>query len=230
MNIKKNKRMRKVLGKMVVIMIAGVLLTGISIVGINFAMIQSTKAKIVAIDELKDADCILVLGAYVRPNGAPSSILKDRLNTGYEIFEAGKAPKFLLSGDHGQRSYDEVNGMRDYIEEKGVNKKLIFLDHAGFSTYESIYRARDIFEANKIIIVTQEYHLPRALYLAQKMGIEAQGVASDHLTYRKIMIFKAREALARAKDFVLVNIIKPKPTYLGEAIPVSGDGTATHDK
>lgn len=225
-----NKSVKKIVRRLLGIILAGGILAVVSVAGINFAMIQSVKSDIVSIDKLQEADCILVLGAYVRPNGVPSAILKDRLNTGYEIFKAGKAPKLLLSGDHGQKSYDEVNGMRDYMEQKGVDSKLIFLDHAGFSTYESIYRVRDIFEADKIIIVTQAYHLPRALYLAKKMGIEAQGVASDHMVYRKIAIFKAREALARVKDFAFVNIIKPKPTYLGEAIPVSGDGTATHDK
>jgi len=227
---KEVKKIKKVFLKVIATLAIGGMLVVISIVGINVVMIQSAQSKIVTIDELKEADCILVLGAYVRPNGMPSDILKDRLNTGYEVFKAGKAPKFLLSGDHGTKAYDEVNSMRDYIEGKGVKTKLVFLDHAGFSTYESIYRARDIFEANKLIIVTQEYHLPRALYLAEKMGIKAQGVAADHLTYGNMIKFKAREALARVKDFMFVNIIKPKPTYLGEAIPVSGDGTATHDK
>lgn len=225
-----NKRIKKVLTKVIAVIVFAGLLVGVSAAGINFIVVQNTKQKIVTINELKKADCILVLGAYVRPNGKPSAILNDRLSTAYQVFEANKAPKFLLSGDHGTKSYDEVNSMRDYMQEKGVNKKLIFLDHAGFSTYESIYRSRDIFEAHKLIIVTQEYHLPRALYIAEKMGIEAQGVASDDVGYSKMALFKAREVLARVKDFMFVNIIKPKPTYLGEAIPVSGDGTATHDK
>ncbi|WP_141722883.1 SanA/YdcF family protein [Cellulosilyticum sp. I15G10I2] len=205
-------------------------LIGTSIIGISFIVVQSTKQKIVAINEAEKADCILILGAYVRPTGAPSEMLKDRLVKGYEVFSAKKAPKFLLSGDHGQKFYDEVNSMRDFIEAKGVDKELIFLDHAGFSTYESLYRTRDIFEANKVIIVTQAYHLPRALYIAEKMGIEAQGVPAEHFEYSGMAKFKTREVAARVKDFMLVNIIKPKPTYLGEAIPVSGSGTATHDK
>ncbi|MDF2613795.1 MAG: putative rane protein [Clostridia bacterium] len=225
-----NKGIKKILTKVLALIILIGLLVGISAAVINYLVIQTTKQKIVTINKLKEADCILVLGAYVKPNGMPSAMLKDRLSMAYEIFEADKASKFLLSGDHGTKSYDEVNSMRDYIQEKGVDKKLIFLDHAGFSTYESIYRARDIFEANKIIIVTQGYHLPRALYLAEKMGIEAQGVAAKNITYRKMELFKAREMLATVKDFVLVNTLKPKPTYLGEAIPVSGDGTLTHDK
>lgn len=225
-----NKGVKLIVKWVMRIVVGGGFLAAVCVAGINFVMVETVKSDIVSIDKLQKADCILVLGAYVRPNGVPSAILKDRLNTGYEIFKAGKAPKFLLSGDHGRKSYDEVNGMKDYIEKKGVDTELIFLDHAGFSTYESIYRARDIFEANKMIVVTQAYHLPRALYLAKKMGIEAQGVASEDLVSKKMILFKAREALARTKDFVFVNIIKPKPTYLGDAIPVSGNGTVTHDK
>jgi vancomycin permeability regulator SanA len=226
----KRIKMKKVIAIGAIAIIIGGALVGVGVIGINTIMIQATKQDIVTVSELEQADCILVLGAYVKPNGKPSDILKDRLARGYEVFEAGKAPKFLLSGDHGQKSYDEVNSMRDYIQAKGVDKKLIFLDHAGFSTYESIYRARDIFEAKKVIIVTQEYHLTRALYLAEKMGIEAQGVASDYFAYAGMQRFKAREILARVKDFIFVNVVKPEPTYLGEAIPVSGDGTATQDK
>ncbi len=221
---------RKIAIRVFVIMVIGIVLLGASIAAINYRVVQSTKSKIVSISELQEAECILILGAYVRPSGAPSEMLKDRLSKGYEVFVADKAPKFLLSGDHGQKSYDEVNSMRDYIEAKGVDKEFIFLDHAGFSTYESLYRARDIFETKKVIIVTQQYHLPRAIYIAEKMGIQAQGIAAEHIAYRGMAAFKTREALARVKDFMLVHIIKPKPTYLGEAIPVSGSGTATHDK
>ena len=184
----------------------------IGAITINYIVVQKTKTQIVEIDDLDDADCILILGAYVRPSGEPSAMLRDRLEKGYEVFEAHKAPKFLLSGDHGQKFYDEVNIMREYIEAKGVDKELIFMDHAGFSTYESLYRARAIFEAHKVIIITQEYHLPRALYTAHKMGIEAQGVPAEKINYRGMTRYKGREMLARVKDFMWVNIIRPKPT------------------
>ncbi len=228
--MKNIKSMKKIAANLCIALICGGILAGLGGLGINHIVIQTTSSKIVEIDALEEADCILVLGAYVRSDGQPSDILRDRLIKGYEVFEAGKAQKFLLSGDHGRKLYDEVNGMRDYIEARGVDKELIFLDHAGFSTYESLYRARDIFEAKKVIIVTQEYHLPRALYIAKKMGIEAQGVAADRWAYAGMPRYKAREFLARVKDFVFVNTIKPKPTYLGEAIPVSGSGVLTHDK
>lgn len=182
-------------------------------------------------NEIPDADAILVLGAYVFPNGTVSTMLNDRLTTGYELYEQGKAPKLIVSGDHGQKDYDEVNSMKSFLKDKGVPNKDVFMDHAGFSTYESMYRARDIFKVKTIIIVTQEYHLMRALYVARAMGMEAHGVASDRRDYGQAMtMYKTREIAARNKDFLLAKVLRPKPTFLGDEIPVFGDGKATDDK
>jgi vancomycin permeability regulator SanA len=104
------------------------------------------------------------------------------------------------------------------------------MDHAGFSTYERMYRARDIFQVHKVIIVTQRYHLMRAVYEARRMGLDAYGVASDLQRYAGIERFELREVAARNKDFVWVNVWKPKPTYLGAVIPVSGSGALTDDR
>ena len=172
----------------------------------------------------------MVLGAYVRRNGEPGSMLNDRLVKAYEIHENTAIKKVLLTGDHGQKEYDEVNAMRRFMEEKGMAKEDIFLDHAGFSTYESIYRASEIFKVHKMVIVTQEYHLPRALYIADKLGIEAVGVAAHPYSYPGMPRYKIREYLARTKDFIMVNFLKLEPTYLGEAIPVSGDGRLSQDE
>lgn len=186
---------------------------------------------IVNSNEVPDADAILVLGAYVFPNGSVSTMLNDRLTTGYELYEQGKAPKLIVSGDHGRKDYDEVNSMKSFLKDKGVPNEDVFMDHAGFSTYESMYRARDIFKVEKVIIVTQEYHLMRAVYVARAMGMEAFGVASDRRDYGQAMtMYKTREIAARNKDFLLVNVLKPKPTFLGDEIPVFGDGKATDDK
>ena len=178
--------------------------------------------------KLKDIDCILVLGCRVREEGKPSDMLSDRLKRGIDLYKEGAAPKIIMSGDHGQKEYDEVNTMKQIAIDAGVPSSDIFMDHAGFSTYESLYRAKEIFKADKLIIVTQEYHLYRALYIAQKLGIEACGVDSDYRTYWGQSSREVREILARSKDFVNT-IIKPKPTYLGEAVPVSGDGDVTND-
>ena len=133
--------------------------------------------------EQSDVSCIVVLGCQVWDDGTPSAILKDRLNRAIELYKLGVAPKIIMSGDHGQVDYDEVNAMKQYAIEKGVPSEDIFMDHAGFSTYETMYRAKEIFDADKIVVVTQEYHLYRALYIADKLGIEAYGVSSDYETY-----------------------------------------------
>ena len=177
---------------------------------------------------LADVDCIIVLGCLVKNNGTPSDMLSDRLERGIDLYKQGAAPKIIMSGDHGREDYDEVNTMKRVAIEAGIPSSDVFMDHAGFSTYESIYRAKEIFEADKIIIVTQEYHLYRALYIAQKLGIEAYGVDSDYRTYWGQSKRDAREILARCKDFCNM-IFKPEPTYLGEKIPVSGDGDITND-
>lgn len=177
---------------------------------------------------LKDVDCIVVLGCQVKSDGTPSNMLSDRLKRGIFLYAQGSAPKMIMSGDHGQTTYDEVNTMKQVAIDAGVPSSDIFMDHAGFSTYESLYRAKEIFEADKLIIVTQEYHLYRALYIAEKLGIKAYGVDADYHTYWGQANREAREILARCKDFVKT-IYKPEPTFLGETIPVSGDGDITND-
>lgn len=179
-------------------------------------------------DALKaiDPDCILVLGAGVYGDGTPTPMLRDRLDTGIALYREGIAPKLLLSGDNGQVEYNEVDAMLRYATEMGVPEEDIFLDHAGFSTYDSIYRANYIFGVKKAIVVTQTYHLFRALYGCEKMGIKALGVGSDQDSYVGSKMRELREVLARDKDWVKW-IIKPEPTFLGEEIPISGDGRDT---
>ena len=179
--------------------------------------------------ELENIDCILVLGCGVRPDGKPSDMLKDRIERGIELYTLGVAPKLLMSGDHGQVEYDEVNTMKDYAIGEGISSEDIFMDHAGFSTYESMYRAKEIFQAKKIVIVSQEYHLYRAIYAAHALGLEAYGVSSDYRMYVGQAYRELREILARCKD-VFTGLFQPKPTYLGEPIPVSGNGNLTNDK
>ncbi len=198
---------------------------------INAGVKASTNDQIITPDEavdLQDVDCILVLGCLVWDNGQPSHMLEDRLRMGVELYELGAAPKLLMSGDHGRVEYDEVAAMKQYAVDAGISSEHVFMDHAGFSTYESIYRAKDIFQAKKILIVTQEYHLYRALHIANRLGLEAYGVSSDYRTYVGQSMRDLREILARVKDFG-TGIFKPKPTYLGDAIPISGNGDLTND-
>ena len=173
--------------------------------------------------DLEGVDCILVLGCGVRPDGTPSLMLQDRLDMGLTLYEAGAAPKLLMSGDHSRSDYDEVNTMKDYVMEQGVASGDVFMDHAGFSTYESMYRARDVFCAKRVIIVSQEYHLYRAVYNARALGLDAWGVAAEDINYLGQTVRDLREILARNKDFFYC-LFQPEPTFLGETIPVSGDG------
>ena len=205
-------------------------ITGTAVVfGLSSYIKRETAEKIIIAEEATDGDCILVLGCGVREDGSPSLMLRDRLEKGIELYEAGTAPKLLMSGDHGRKDYDEVNLMKSYAMGKGVPSEDIFMDHAGFSTYDSMYRARDIFCAEKVIVVSQEYHLYRALYLAEKLGLEAYGVPAQNVNYRGQAYREFREMLARAKDFCTA-VIRPEPKYLGEKIPVSGNGDLTNDK
>lgn len=217
--------------KVISIVIILLVMCSAGFLAINHYVERMGTEYIYSAQDVPGADAILILGAYVLPDGTLSLMLRDRVTTGYELYENSKAPKIIVSGDHGRQDYDEVNTMKDFIKNKGVAGEDIFMDHAGFSTYESLYRARDIFQAKKVIIVTQQYHLLRAVFIARELGLEAYGVASDRHDYGQIMaVYEAREMAARNKDFWLVRVFKPQPTFLGEVIPVFGDGGATDDK
>lgn len=207
----------------------GIICCGL-VLGLNSHIKSDTVEKIISEENAAEqgADCILVLGCGVREDGSPSLMLRDRLETGIVLYQAGAAPKLLMSGDHGRKDYDEVNLMKSYAMERGIPSEDIFMDHAGFSTYDSMYRARDIFCAEKIIVVSQEYHLPRALYLAEKLGLEAYGVPALDVNYRGQAYRELREMLARAKDFCTA-MVQPEPKYLGEQIPITGNGDLTND-
>lgn len=203
----------------------------IVLISLPLRSVNSYKRYICDIKDIPISDStIIVLGAGVKDNGQPSDILIDRLETSLEVFNEGIGNNFILSGDHGREDYNEVGAMKNYIKEYNIDEKLIFMDHAGFSTYDTMYRAKNIFKVDKAIIVTNEYHLPRALYIARKLGIEAYGVKSDKRNYFFMDSYKKREILAKIKDYIYVNIIKPESKFLGDSIPVnSSDGRVTED-
>ena len=224
-------KFKKILKRIFIISICFVVLCAAGVFGINAYVKHVGRQKMLAPEDattIVDADCILVLGCQVKADGTPSDMLRDRLDRGIELYFAGVAPKIIMSGDHGQNEYDEVNTMKQYAIDAGVPSDDIFMDHAGFSTYESIYRAKAVFMAETIVIVTQEYHLYRALYIADKLEVAAYGIHCDYRTYGGQTYRDIREILARNKDF-LTSIFKPEPTFLGEAIPVAGDGNITND-
>jgi len=187
-----------------------------------------SRNSIVKATDTKPADALIILGAYVRPDGALSWILKDRLDTGLTLYKQGAAPKILITGDHGQTDYNEVQAMKDYLTSHEVPAQDIFMDHAGFDTYDSLYRARDVFQVQSVIIVTQNFHLPRAVYIAKRLGLKTQGVEA-RLYYPWWYANTIRDSLARVKAYTDVEILKSKPRFLGEAIPITGDGTITQD-
>jgi vancomycin permeability regulator SanA len=218
--------MKKVLRIIIIMIIFFILLFFL----INFYVIKSTKNRILSdFSDIDNVDAILVLGAKVKKDNTPSPMLEDRILGAIELYNKGVANKIIMSGDHGTKEYDEVNAMKEYVKNVDIPSNDIFMDHAGFSTYDSIYRAKAIFKVKKMIIVTQEYHLYRALYIAKSLGIDAYGYASNPRDYSGQSKREVREILARDKDFIKC-IFKPNPKFLGDEIPVSGNGDITNDK
>ena len=226
------ERSRKNFLKKVILSLCCLCILGLGVVyGISDYMERHTVGRILSSGEAQqlDAECILVLGCRVHEDGSPSLMLADRLEKGIELYESGASARLLMSGDHGRSEYDEVNTMKAFAVEQGVPSEAVFMDHAGFSTYDSIYRAKDVFQAEKIIVVSQEYHLSRALYIAERLGLDAYGVAAADISYQGATYRSLREAAARGKDFLLA-WVQPQPKFLGEAVPVSGNGDLTNDK
>ncbi len=225
----KKKKLKRIICALLLI---GFLLIQIPVF-INVYMLEFSNRYILSVEEAAadEFDCVLVLGAGVWGT-SPTPMLEERLNKGIEVYKTGCTDKILMSGDHGREEYDEVNVMKDFAKEQEVASDNIFMDHAGFSTYESMYRARDVFQVKKVLIVTQKYHLYRAVFNARKLGLDAYGVCADgqyQYSFAVRTYNNTREALARTKDFVWC-ILQPEPTYLGEAIPINSSGALTDDK
>lgn len=215
----------KLIKIIVILIFIGILI----MLGINEYIKYSVKDKIITEKDIaEDYNVALVLGAGLK-NGKPSPVLKDRLDTALMLYKNNKVSKIIVSGDHGNKNYDEVNVMKNYLKNEGVLSEDIFMDHAGFSTYDSIYRLREIFNVKKVIIVTQKYHLYRSLYIAKKLEIDAEGISATKRHYAGELKFVLREVIARDKDFVKT-IFKPKSKYLGDVISVFGNGDITNDK
>lgn len=219
------KKIKKLIIAIITLIIIGIIV----VFGINqYVKLTANKNIIQEVENANKSDAILVLGCQVMEDGSLSLMLKDRLDKAVELYKQGTAEKIIVSGDHGREEYDEVNAMKSYLIENEIPSENIFMDHAGFSTYESLYRAGYIFKVEKLTVVTQQYHLYRAVYIGNKLGIETYGVPAAKTAYYGQTSREIREILARDKDFVKC-IFKSKPTYLGESIPVSGNGDLTND-
>ena len=164
---------------------------------------HKTEPRITTVEALTEEgehfDLILVLGCAVRPDGSPSQMLEDRIKTGVSLYDAGLADSVLMSGDRSV-GYDEVSAMEREAEALGIPQELILVDPEGYSTYESITNLLEAHKGKRVLIVTQKYHLHRALYIAEKFDIEAYGVSADLRTYAKQVKYDLREILARVKD------------------------------
>ncbi len=177
-----------------------------------------------------NCDAVMVLGASVYKNGTPSPILKERLLQAYELYKEGYAKKIIVSGDHGSDDYDEVNTMKNFLIEKGIKDEDIFMDHAGFDTYDSMYRAKMIFKVNSLIISTQNFHIKRAVYISRKLGTKAYGYPSEDKKQYNMAYLNFRESFAKIKAVLETDILKRKPKHLGQSIPIWKSGTLTNDK
>ncbi len=213
-----------------IILALGVLavLVALAVLVPDLVITRSARSHIAASPEgAPAAKVAIVLGAGVYKDGTPSPMLADRLATGVELYKLGKVDKLLLSGDHGTTTYDELKVMLRYCLDRGVPDEDIFTDHAGFDTYDTMYRARDVFKVTDALVVTQGFHLPRAVYTARALGLDATGVRADIQAYGSEWGFALREWPARANAFLQLYVTKPGPRYLGPVIPIDGDGRAT---
>ncbi len=226
------KTFKKIVKIFAIVIGAVVLVVIVFTLGINAFVRISTKNRIIDADEaadLAEVDCIIVLGASVKNGNTPSLMLSDRLDRAIELYKAGVAPKIIMSGDHGSKYYNEVQVMKDYAIARGVPSEDIFMDHAGFSTYDTMYRAKEIFGAKKVVIVTQRYHLYRSVYVAKSLGMDAYGVAAKDARYHGQTKRDFREIVAVDKDFIW-SLFKFEPIFMGEKIPLNQSGDVTNDQ
>ena len=202
---------------------AGAALVLAAVLAVNTFIYESTKKYMYTEAALAPAtQAVLIPGAAILIDGGLSPIFRDRADAAITLYEAGKVAKILVSGDNSTVSHNEVNPVRKYLLAKGIPDQDIFLDHAGFDTYSSMYRARAVFGVSSMLVVSQSFHLPRAVFIARRLGIEAYGMSADagNILLRNYV----REAVANEKA-VLDLLFRREPKYLGEPIPILGDGT-----
>lgn len=218
--------------KLLLILSFAIISVGLFCISVNLYVINYAKPYVYSnANDLPEKYTVILPGAKVYSNNV-SSVVRDRIEGTLRCVNAGKAERILVSGDHGRKNYDEVNQIRLYMQRVyGTDESIIFMDHAGFSTYETMYRARDIFCVKDAIVVTQKFHIYRSVYIARKLGLDVVGLeAPEMVAYRKTLHYswEFREFMARIKAFLFL-IYKPKPTYLGEQIPITGDSKLSWD-
>ncbi len=227
----KRKSKKKPIKKILLIVLLAIV--GFVLVCVGFNVYVSIKASKYIVSDKNDipekVDAIIVPGAGLAADGTPGTVLKDRLDNAIKLYNEGVSDRILMSGDHGEEYHNEVRAMKDYAIEAGVPSEHIFMDHAGFTTYETMIRARDVFRVKTCVISTQKYHLIRAVYTARGLGLKAWGIHSGfHISSAKFLVLEAREFLARIKAVFSITF-EPPPTYTGDEIPITGNGDVTND-
>lgn len=204
-------------------------LMAVCVIGINIAVVSYAESYIACNSSVIEPMTVaLVPGAAVWRGGRLSHVLEDRVITALEMYRKGQVKKILASGDHGRRRYDEVNAMKKFFIDGGVRPRDLFLDHAGFDTYSSIIRARDVFGVRDMYIVTQRFHLHRSLFIARQIGVNAKGICADRRSYVFGAWYHLREVFARLKAVMNV-LTKREPRFRGAFVPINGDGRASWD-
>ena len=205
---------------------------GLIMLAVDHHVAGRGSAKVIDFDQLSEEqpyDCVIVPGALVLDTGRPSSMLRARLDMAIRIYRSGVTDRILVSGDHGQAGYNEVGVMRTYLMEAGIPEEHIFMDHAGFDTYNTIHRAMSVFSVERALITTQDFHLLRALYIGGELGLDLQGIDSGFGYSTGGRYYRLREYPARFKAFLECRVFKPSPVFGGPIIPIDGDGRATLD-
>jgi len=191
----------------------------------------NTRTKIFRIADAPSSPAAIVFGAGLWRDGTPTAVLRDRITTAVQLYQAGKVQKLLMSGDNRQNNYNEPAAMQEYAVKLGVPPQDIVLDYAGLRTYDTCYRAREIFKLSDAILVTQRFHLPRAVYICNKLGIKAVGVIADQRQYSTYSheFWKLRETLASLVAIWDIWFAKPLP-ILGDPEPIFPSTRYTSDQ
>ncbi|MGI6158178.1 MAG: SanA/YdcF family protein [Saccharofermentanales bacterium] len=222
-------RIRRVLTVFAGILAGLLLVSAVVIFGTYGYVALRGNAHTSTLDDLpRDVDCIIVPGCQVYADGSPSPMLQDRLEGAVMLYEAGVSDRILVSGDHREDNYNEPGAMRRYLLRRGIPDEAIFMDHYGLCTYDTMYRARHVFQVRRAVVATQRFHLQRALYIGLGQGMDVRGFATDPRRYMSEIYMFVRELGARMKAAYQLHLGEA-PTRMSPVCPISGDGRTTHD-
>lgn len=200
----------------------------LAIVSINYYLTSSTKTKIYySVKKFPKNDVGIIFGAGINGD-QPSKYLKDRLDAGIMLWKAKRINKILLSGDNGREEYDELTVMKNYCYDHGVDTTKIFIDYAGFDTYSTMYRAKHIFKIKRATLISQKYHLNRAIYIGNQLGVKSVGFSANKGEYLGYKYVQFRECLSRCKSFFDV-LRNREPHFLGGEININGASNYSKD-